>query len=65
MKRKLPRRDRCALVGTRGRLLSDYSAADAWQTLCVKLEALGEKDVPKFEDLLQAIRWATIQARRH
>lgn len=64
MNRTLPRRDRVYLAGARARLLSDATAAAAWLDLAGRLEDLGQMDVPKFRDLLRAIRQATITARR-
>jgi hypothetical protein len=57
------RRDRCYFVGLRSGKLTSRQASRAWQSLARELEALGEKDVPKFHDLLHAIRAATIQAK--
>lgn len=63
-RRKLTRRDRCWLVGIRASLLSDAAGARAWMELAARLQSLENKDVPKFDDLLGAVRSATIAARR-
>lgn len=44
--------------------LSRDEAVSAWDSLALSLEAMGAKDIPKFEDLLQAIRVATIEGKR-
>ena len=58
------RRDKCYLVGRRGQRLTGAAAIYAWQNLSARLIAMQERDVPKFNDILIAIRVATIQARR-
>lgn len=58
-----PRRDRCELIGRRGKTLSEKHMANAWGLLCQSMVELGERDMPKFEDVLKAIRLATIRAR--
>ena len=60
----LTRRDRCDLIGRRASLLTPPQAAQAWFRLAEKVELMGEMDVPKFNDLLIAIRVATILAKR-
>lgn len=57
------RRDRCYLIGRRAQRLSPAQAADAWFRLARKLEAMGDLDVPKFNDLLVALHDAAILAR--
>lgn len=64
MKRKLPRRDLCHITGGRAQKLKPCEAESAWYSLADKLQDMGEKDVPKFADLLSAIRTATIKGRR-
>lgn len=64
MKRDIPRRDICYAVGRRARTLSRMQSAAAWQDLADHIENLSEKDIPKFRDLLHAIRAATIYAKR-
>lgn len=58
------RRDYCFFVGLRAAKLNPSLAAVAWNTLARRLEALGDKDVPKFIDLLAAVRAATISAKK-
>lgn len=60
MARKIPRRDRCYFVGKRASLLDGRAAMFAWYRMAAMVEGLGEKDLPKFNDLLSAIRNATI-----
>jgi hypothetical protein len=60
----MTRRDRCYLVGRRAEWLSPMHAAQAWWKLSRELQELGEKDVPKFNDLLTAIRRITIEVKR-
>jgi hypothetical protein len=63
MKRKHTRRDLCYLVGVRASQLSPSQAAAAWKSLANLIENLGERDVPKFYDLLRRIRVATIDGK--
>lgn len=63
--KKIPRRDRCWLLGRRAARLNDVQARHAWALLAVELEALGEHDMPKYRDLVIAIRKATIIGRRY
>jgi hypothetical protein len=58
------RRDRCYLIGRRGQRLSPAQAAAAWFHVSEKIEAMGESDVPKFNDILIAFHVAAILARR-
>jgi hypothetical protein len=60
----MPRRDRCHLIGHLGHRLTPAQAEAAWFELCAALERLGEKDIPKFNDLLESVRNATIHAKR-
>jgi hypothetical protein len=60
----MTRRDQCYLVGRRASFLVGAQAATAWSALAQRLEAMSEMDIPKFRDLLTAIRTATIVARR-
>lgn len=62
--KKTPRRDRCYFVGLRAAKLSPLQAARAWAHLAARLESLGKTDLPKFRDLLNAIRDATITAKQ-
>lgn len=59
----MTRRDRCYLIGRRAAKLNDEQAAKAWKFLASRLDKLGDKDVPKFTDLLVAIRMATLAGR--
>lgn len=61
---KVPRRDKCYWAGQRAALLQDRQAVKAWRELARSLEALGDSDVPKFGDLLSAIRFATFAGKR-
>lgn len=58
------RRDHCALVGKRAAALSPRRAAKAWALLAQKLDDLGMKDIPKYADIMQAIRQSTIEVAR-
>lgn len=57
----LTRRDLCLLYGRRMARLSPERAAAAWFKLGERLEAMGDLDVPKFDDLLVAIRVAHLR----
>jgi hypothetical protein len=57
------RRDRCYFVGHRARTLTPAQAAKALEVVGRRLEALGDRDMPKFVDLLSLIRAATIVAK--
>ncbi len=58
----LTRRDRCYLFGRRAVRLTPPQAAEAWYALAEKVVEMGEMDVPKFNDLLIAVRVATVRA---
>lgn len=60
----LTRRDRCDLFGRRASTLTPAQAAAAWFHLAERIEAMGDLDVPKFNDLLIAFRVAHVRARR-
>lgn len=60
----MTRRDKCHLVAKRAARLSQDEAAAAWFHLTGGVDAMGEKDVPKFRDILGAMRRATIFARQ-
>jgi hypothetical protein len=60
----LTRRDRCYLFARRASRLTPPQAAEAWYALADKVEAMGEMDVPKFNDLLIAFRVATLRGKR-
>lgn len=60
----LTRRDRCYLIGRRANTLTMGQADHAWRILASKLENMGDMDVPKFNDLLIAIRVATVLSKR-
>lgn len=61
---RLARRDQCFVVGNRAVRLNDIEAAAAWRELATRLGEMGDRDMPKFADLLGAIRAATIHAKR-
>lgn len=61
-KRKLPRRERCYLVAKGIYRLDMRFSEYALVLLADELSELGERDLPKFDDLLKAIRRATIMA---
>ena len=63
MKKWTNRRDACFAAGVRAGKLAPEEAGRAWAFLAGHLEGLGEKDVPKFLDLLAGVRAATIYAR--
>lgn len=58
------RRDMCFFVGRRAGMLKPDRAARAWALLAQRLEAMGDMDVPKFLDVMVAIRASAIMARR-
>jgi len=58
---KTTRRDRCYLFGRRAFRLNPRQAATAWASLAQAVENLGSKDVPKFNDLLNGFRKATLE----
>jgi hypothetical protein len=62
--KKLTRRDRCFLVGRRAGKLNYSQAITAWFAFAVRVEEFGEKDVPKFNDILTAMRDATKVAKK-
>jgi hypothetical protein len=62
---QMPRRELVRLIGRRGNLLSSSQSTFAWLALCKLLEEnLSEKDIPKFADLANAVRLATLLARQ-
>jgi hypothetical protein len=64
MTRPMPRRDLCYVVGRRANKLTTDEAAVAWFFLARHLERLGERDIPKFKDVLAGIRTGTLAAKR-
>jgi len=54
------RRDQCHYVGKRALRLTKAQAACAWEIMAIFIEDLGEKDLPKYRDLITAVRMATI-----
>ena len=60
----MTRRDQCYFIGRRAKTCNDEQAAYAWINLAFRLEAMGENDIPKFRDLIHAIRLATIAAKQ-
>lgn len=63
-RRKIPRRELCYIIGRRAFNLTVNEGARAWFDMATSLESLAHKDVPKFNDLVRAIRRATIQAKQ-
>lgn len=57
------RRDTCYELGVCAEGLSEAQAALAWRSLAGSLQRLGDKDVPKFLDLLASINAAVIVAK--
>lgn len=60
----LTRRDRCYIIGRRAFRLTASQAQFAWWHLAELIERMGELDVPKFNNLLIAVRVATVRAKR-
>jgi hypothetical protein len=58
------RRDMCYVIGKRAALLKPAQAALAWASLSEQIEAMGSLDIPKFINVLSAIRTATIKGRQ-
>lgn len=56
-----PRREMCELVGRRMKALGSMAAANAWYELGSHVESLGDRDIPKFIDLITAMRAYTIR----
>lgn len=59
------RRDACFFVGKRAAMLSTAEACTAWQILSLKVQTMEDMDIPKFRDMLSAVRSSTIIARQH
>lgn len=59
----MTRRDRCYLIGRRGLRLTSYQAVKAWFHLADQIERMGDKDVPRFNDLLIAFEVAAVKAK--
>lgn len=65
LERQMTRRDRCHWIGVRALKLNAAEKADAWELLSQKLaDELSMRDMPKFNDLLIAVRVATIRAKQ-
>jgi hypothetical protein len=60
----MTRRDMCYFIGKRAGKLNPAQAAKAWEIMARRVEGMGEMDVPKFLNLLVAIRSATIAAKQ-
>lgn len=59
----MTRRDKCWLVGRRAKKINQaIVAAQAWATLAEKIEDMGDMDMPKFNDLLNAVRQSHLHA---
>lgn len=54
----------CHFVGLRASRLTPPQAAEAWYAMSERVESMWNMDVPKFLDLLVAIRSATILGKR-
>jgi hypothetical protein len=59
----MTRRDMCDFVSRRGQRLDPEQSSRAWQELMTRMEQLAETDMPKFKNLLLAIRSSTLVAR--
>lgn len=51
----------CELVGRRMQKMGTMASANAWNELGRHLESLGDCDIPKFIDLITAMRAFTIR----
>ena len=63
----LTRKDRLHLIGRRAQLLTDAEIPAAWRRLCHGIQELASYEnhrLPKFDDLLELFRKATIDGRR-
>ncbi|HWY74984.1 MAG TPA: hypothetical protein VN281_05175 [Verrucomicrobiae bacterium] len=60
----MTRRDKCHIAGTQAQRLDEKQSAIAWHLLAGELVELGDADIPKFRQLMMAIRSSTILARR-
>lgn len=60
----MTRRDMCYFIGKRATRFRGRRAEIAWNLLAARVESFGEKDIPKFKDLLRAVRWATIKSNK-
>jgi hypothetical protein len=61
----MTRRDQCLVVGRRASKIENIAvAANAWSRLADKLIAMGDMDVPKFRQLLYAIRRSHLDAEK-
>lgn len=58
------RRDQCLAVGRRASLLDREQSARAWICLAGLVQGMGDMDVPKFRDMIGAVRTSTIAAKR-
>lgn len=61
---KRPRRDQVYFIGLRASKLNPHQSAVAWEALSRRLLDLSEHDLPKFHNLLDDIRTATIIAKQ-
>lgn len=60
----MTRRDKVYLLAKRGMLLPYNEKASAWNILMDLLDRVGEKQMPKFKDIIWAVRSAQIQTRK-
>lgn len=58
------RRDMCYSVGRRAAQLKPHEAAAAWHDMAAKIESLGDADIPKFKDIIAAVRHANIFGKK-
>jgi hypothetical protein len=59
----MTRRDQCYLVGRRARTCNIAQCVAAWLDLSQRVEKMGDMDIPKFRDLIRAVRLATIAGK--
>ncbi len=58
------RRDLCYIIGRRAARLTPAQAVEAWDVLARELEKLGDRDLPKFQDVLGLIYAAAVRGTR-
>lgn len=59
-----PRRSIIGCVARRMKTLQLSQAGRAWHSLADELEAMEQKDVPKYADIVRAMRSATIKGKK-
>lgn len=55
----------CFSVGVRASMLTPNQSFKAWQVLAKQIESFGNMDIPKYRDLIKAVRTATIAGKQH